>query len=105
MQTGQLRCPSFPWSREAHRSLTPPFDLSLSLPGDPTTELMALEDGFAQHHLRVTVLRHGEEDGRLPSTHDMFVNGAVMHLVAVRESFRVSAGVIGKPGDVDIESR
>lgn len=52
----------------------------------------------------VTIRRGRESNRRLPPARNVFVNGSIMHLVAIRESLRMPARVIGKANHIFAEA-
>jgi len=70
----------------------------------PSPLRVALEDGFAELHLLVAVLRVRKNRGRSLSAGDVLVDRAVVHLVRIGEALGVAAGVVGEMGDVLVEA-
>src|SRR6266850_2398686 len=65
----------------------------------------ATKDCLTQLHLMVPILRRGEKHRRLPAAGNVFINGAVLHLMAVVEAFRMTPRRIRKMGYVFPEAR
>ena len=84
----------------ARRSLAPPVVLNFHPPLRPA----ALEHRLAELHLVMPILGGGEEDWGLAAAGDVFIDGAVVHLVAVGEAFGVATGIIGEARHVFAEA-
>src|SRR5262245_51183011 len=64
----------------------------------------AFQNRFAQLHLVMAVGCSGEKNRRSSSAGNVLIDGAIVHLVAVGETFGMPAGVISEASDVLTEA-
>ena len=67
---------------------------------NPTFGAAALQNSFAKFHFVVAIGGGGEQDGRFTAARDVLVDGAILHLVAVRKAFGMASRIVSEPGDV-----